>query len=450
MHPTEHQSSTFSSFVALPPLPPHSPPEFGKPCLDLFNLDPTHCNLNHGSYGACPKYVRAYQHRLQSLLDTQPDLWFQTRAESLYIETQKAVAPLLGVQPEHIGLMPNSSYAWNSVFRSLARLVRSHRPDDNINDLKVMHLTTVFAPLKPVVRNIHEELGVQPIEVQIDYPITDDEIVERVKSAIGAVDAEHGWTGRERSCVCIAAIDAISSVPGVIFPFRRLSALFKSKGIWTFVDGAHALGQIPVDLSEDGPYGKDGVPDFFVSNCHKWLYSPVNSAVLFVNPKFQTDVLPAVIVNGYGDKSFTETFFRISTLDQTALFSIPAAIHFRKWLGGEEKIRSYNKNLAVKGGELLAEMFGTSVMSVPGEDEDGKYGIVASMVNVKLPAAAAPEEFLNQLRYYLAEKCGVSCMPYKHNGAWWIRVSAQIYIELEDFKVLGRAILEVLNSFVEE
>ncbi|KAI8811743.1 pyridoxal phosphate-dependent transferase [Cladochytrium replicatum] len=441
---------TDSNLFDFPPLPHASPPEFGKPCLDLFNLKPGYCHLNHGAYGACPKYVRAYQHHLQHLLDMQPDLFFQSCEETLYRKTQKAVAPLLGVQPENIGLIPNSSYAWNSVFRSLARLVTSHRPEDNIKDLKVLHLTTVYAPLTPVMRNVHEELGVEPMEVQIDYPITDDEIVERVKSAIAAVDAKMEWIGRERSCVCIGVIDAISSVPGVVVPFRRLSALFKSRGIWTFVDGAHALGQIPVDLSEEGPYGRDGVPDFFVSNCHKWLYSPIHSAVLYINPKFQTDVLPAIIVNSYGDKSFTETFGQTSTLDHTAIFSIPTAIHFRKWLGGEEKILSYNHNLAVKGGQLLAKIFGTSVMGVAEMEGDGKYGNVGSMVNVKLPATSVPEEFLYKLRYYLAEKCGVSCVPYKHNGSWWIRVSAQIYTELEDFKVLGETVLGVLNSFAQQ
>jgi hypothetical protein len=39
-----------------------------------------------------------------------------------------------------------------------------------------------------------------------------------------------------------------------------------------------------------------------------------------------------------------------------------SALSFRKWLGGEAKINAYTHNLAMKGGEKLAEILGTQVM----------------------------------------------------------------------------------------
>lgn len=39
--------------------------------------------------------------------------------------------------------------------------------------------------------------------------------------------------------------------------------------------------------------------------------------------------------------------------------SVPSAIHSRQWIGGEEAINKYCHNLAVKGGNQLAEMLGT-------------------------------------------------------------------------------------------
>ncbi|KAI8807432.1 pyridoxal phosphate-dependent transferase [Cladochytrium replicatum] len=448
-YPPMDPSFNVKELVELPPLPSNTPPKFGRACLDLFELDKKHLNLNHGSYGATPKYVRSYQRQLQKVLDSQPDLWFKLRAAALYDSTQKAIAPLLGGVPsKDIALVSNASFGCNSVFHSLGRLLRKHRPTDTRRRLKIIHLTTIYQPLHPVIKNCVAELELEEVEVAVNYPISDDDLVDAVKNAIDAADAKEFAARVEgKSSVCIAMIDAITSVPGVIVPFHRLTALFKSYGIWTFVDAAHAIGQITLDLSGNGPYGKEGVPEFFVTNCHKWLYAPVHSAVFYVDPKYQKDILPAVISLGYDLESFTDSFFWLGTLDQTAVFSIPAAINFRNWLGGEEQIRSYTHRLAIEGGKLLAQMFGTSIMGVPDTDDEAeKFSNFGTMVNVKLPTTSLSDEFMGKLVIYMLENYAMSCSPYKHNGSWWVRVSAQIYTELDDFKILGHALLKVLTS----
>ena len=54
------------------------------------------------------------------------------------------------------------------------------------------------------------------------------------------------------------------------------------------------------------------------------------------------------------------------------------AIKFREWIGGEAKIYAYCHDLAVKGGRMLADKFGTRLM-----DEDGEF--TAQMVSNDLP-----------------------------------------------------------------
>lgn len=49
------------------------------------------------------------------------------------------------------------------------------------------------------------------------------------------------------------------------------------------------------------------------------------------------------------------------------LFMRSQALKFREWLGGEEKINEYCHDLAIKGGQRLAELLGTDLMDPTGE-----------------------------------------------------------------------------------
>jgi selenocysteine lyase/cysteine desulfurase len=48
---------------------------------------------------------------------------------------------------------------------------------------------------------------------------------------------------------------------------KELVELIHAHGARALVDGAHVVGQVPLNLHELNA-------DYFVSNCHKWLYAP--------------------------------------------------------------------------------------------------------------------------------------------------------------------------------
>jgi hypothetical protein len=71
-------------------------------------------------------------------------------------------------------------------------------------------------------------------------------------------------------------------------------------GLKVMVDGAHMLGQVPVDVNSMHA-------DYFATNCHKWLCGARGSAVLWVAETAQAGFEPLVKSHGHGS-GFTSDF----------------------------------------------------------------------------------------------------------------------------------------------
>lgn len=135
------------------------------------------------------------------------------------------------------------------------------------------------------------------------------------------------------------------------------------------------------------------------------------------------------------------------TIDYTTYLSVNVALQWREWIGGEAAIHAYCDKLAREGGRLIAATMGTEVM-----DPDGEF--TKAMVNVTLPfpkdfesaydasvGTALSNKLLAQNKY---------AVTFWHAQRWWTRVSAQIWNELDDFKVLGNAFVSICSEIVEE
>lgn len=119
------------------------------------------------------------------------------------------------------------------------------------------------------------------------------------------------------------------------------------------------------------------------------------------------------------------------------------ALEFRESLGGEEAIMKHTHEMAVKGGALVAELLGTSVM----ENPEGT--LTASMVNVELPLKESKYSDGETERLFIEKIIYEhNCMApaFKHNGKWWVRLSGQVYNDLDDFKYGAKVIQQICNE----
>lgn len=203
------------------------------------------------------------------------------------------------------------------------------------------------------------------------------------------------------------------------------------------VDGAHALGQIPLDVPSIGA-------DYYVGNAHKWLYSPKGSAFLWVHPDAQEEVWPVVVSGGPGDTPFQQRFSWAGTADFSAYFALERAMEFRASLpGGDSGCMDYMTSLSNEGGRLLADAWETDTLT------DDARDMQAAMVNVKVPLQPLPDPDVltpGGMAQRLLARHNTYVPVFEVNGWWYVRVSAQIYNSLEDFEHLAQAVLQVVGE----
>jgi isopenicillin-N epimerase len=238
----------------------------------LYLLDPDIAFLNHGSYGACPRPVfEAYQ-RFQHELEQQPVAFLGRRASGLLAEARSALAGMLGVGGNDVVFFPNPSTALNMVARSL-----SLEPGDEI--LSTDH---EYGALDRTWSFICGKTGARYRRVPFPLPMTThEEFVEQFWSHV---------TPRTR----VVFLSHITSPTALTFPVAEICRRAKAAGILSIVDGAHAPGQLDLDLKALGA-------DIYAGACHKWLSAPKGSAFLYANAETQEWLEPLVVSWGWGD-----------------------------------------------------------------------------------------------------------------------------------------------------
>ncbi|KAE8336407.1 hypothetical protein BDV24DRAFT_141959 [Aspergillus arachidicola] len=443
---------------------------FGAPMREHFLFDTNFKNLNHGSCGTYPRAVQTALHQHQHSAEARPDLFYRiTRGQGID-ESRRVVAKLLNIPVNECVFVKNATTGVATVLRNLV-----FQKGD-----AVVYFDTIYGAVEKNVHSIMESSPVTTRKVEYVLPLSHEDLVKRFRDVVSRARGE-GLN------VKVAVFDTIVSVPGVRFPFETLVEVCREEGILSLVDGAHGIGHIPLDLGTLRA-------DFFTSNLHKWLFVPRGCAVLhvplrnqhlirttfptswgYIPPPSSGEITPTAT---QGKSAFEYLFEYISTTDDTPWLCVPAAMKFRTEVcGGEDRIYAYLETLAREAGDIVARALGTEVMQEPGLKEGEASQLRrCGMATVRLPIAVSSssssdagsgngggavmrvqgEDGSSYLRIQASLVAAVSIwfrdtlfdkyetfVPVFQHGGWlWTRLSAQVYLEKEDFEWLGGVLRE--------
>ncbi len=371
-----------------------------------FLLDPDVVFLNHGSFGACPRPVFEWYQAWQRELELRP-IEFLGRSEA-----RGALADYLRVGQDDVVYVSNVTTALNIVARSLPL-----EPDDEVlttnHEYGALDRTWTF-----VSEHRQSRVVVQKLPVPIDDP---DEVVEAVWA---------GVTPRTR----VLFLSHITSPTAVILPIEPLIARAHAAGIWTVIDGAHAPGQVELDLSQMGV-------DFYGGNLHKWTSSPKGAGFLYVRPELQHLIEPVVVSWGWrpndpGPSVFVDQIERQATHDPAAYLSVPAAIDYqaeRDW----PRVRQECHELARLARQQMTELTGIQPLLA----DDPRW--FAQMATLPLPPCDTAE-----LKRRLYDDYQIEIPATRWGDTPCLRVSVQGYNTRQDIERLTAAVAELLPSVV--
>jgi isopenicillin-N epimerase len=379
----------------------------------LFLLDESVRYLNHGSFGACPGPVFEASQRWRLELEREP-MRFDRRVEALLGEARARLGAYLGVAADDLVYYPNPTTAVNMVARNLAsRSAGFLRPGDEI--LATDH---EYGAMERIWRFVAERTGARYVRQPIPLPVTtQEEFLDRF------------WAGvNPRTRVIF--ISHITSPTALIFPVAEICQRARRAGLLTIVDGAHAPGQIDLDLSKVGA-------DFYTGACHKWLSAPKGSAFLHARPEVQGWLEPLVVSWGWqsdrpGPSRFVDYHQYQGTRDISAFLSVPAAIDFQadhNWPQVREECHKLLQEMRLRIERLTG---------LPGICPDSPEWY-RQMAAFPLPACDAPA-----LQRRLYEEFRIETPITQWNGRQFVRVSVQGYNTQQDVDALLSALEELL------
>jgi selenocysteine lyase/cysteine desulfurase len=428
--------------------------EFGlKAKQAYFFLDEKWTFINHGAFGAVLKPALSVAMAWQLYCERQPLRFLDRELLPLMAHVTRQLAKFIDSDPCDIVLIPNATTGVNAVMHSLSQLYTPHDTVIIFNTTYGQLTSNLYfqgcvcvcvGSVKKLVRRESSDRGFSVQELTLHFPLlSPSKVVDVLDAGL-----------RTHHSVKLVIIDHIASSHAIVFPVKEMVALCHSRGVQVLVDGAHALGSLPISMRDIGA-------DFYVSNAHKWLCNPKGCGFLYVNKSHQDRVRPLLVSHGY-DSGFNSSFIwsglrdyspflallTVATVSVTcvplsSLYTCAAVLEF--WVcQGVDDIRRYIHTTAREAGEALVSAWGTELL-----DHASLFG---PMVLVALPEAVTRErgphsyQHAEAVQNTLYHQFHIEVPVKAIQGRLYVRVSAHIYNTSQDYATLATAVVDMATT----
>ena len=391
-----------------------------SPFASEWTLDPSVDYLNHGSFGACPRAVLDTQAALRAELEREPVDFLDRRLPAMLDAAREALAAFVGADAGGLVVVPNATSGVSTVVRSL-------EPELRAGD-ELLTTDHAYNACRNAIDFVAARTGARVVVVRIPFPLRDP-----VEAFAAVLD---GASERTR----VALVDHITSPTALVLPLAEIIAALAARGVDTLVDGAHAPGQIPLDVAALGAA-------WYTGNCHKWICAPKGAGFLWSREDKRASLHPLTVSHGYntrrpGRSALHDEFDWQGTGDPTPFLCVPAAIRVVGGLlpGGWNELRAKNRALALAARAILA-----AALEV---EPPCPESMVGSMASLPLPAGEpypVVGDHLDPLQQQLRERYDIEVPVMTGPSGRLLRVSAQLYNEPAQYERLAAALRELLR-----
>ena len=211
-------------------------------------------HFNSGSAGVMPTPISEYLIDLIQYVNSKAPYQVWNEWQVIKKDNMERLSKLIHCDPNSLQIVRNTTEALNMIIYGL--------PLSQGDEVILCEHDYPFAKNAWLNRQTRDRIKLKIIEY--DLPASDEEVLTAYANAIGPSTK-------------VIHITHMTHRQGHIMPVQQIVELAHEKGIEVVVDGAHAVGQIHVDLRKIGC-------DYFASSLHKWLNAPLGTGLLYIHP----------------------------------------------------------------------------------------------------------------------------------------------------------------------